>query len=90
VTDPAPLPQWEFFDVQYSSSALHTLALRYGVRAIVIDKRITEGGGYGVDLLGFPPSTMPPVTQATVTRLTSFRWLSVLLRTPHYTVLVVR
>jgi hypothetical protein len=83
-------PQWQFFMSNYTSSQLHQLARSGGIDAIVIDNRITEGGGQAVQFPGFPPYSHPPVTAAVLARLMSFSWLRVIYRTDHYTVLAVR
>jgi hypothetical protein len=82
-------PVWQFFDPDYSSSQLQDLASTGRVTAIVIDDRLVDGGGQSGTYPGYPPASRPPVTPAVLHRLSSFPWVSVMYRTPNYTVLRV-
>ena len=83
------LPQWAFFVPTYSSQQLHQLAITGRVSDIVIDDRITEGGGLSAALPGYPPPSYAPVTVSGLRRLESYSWLKVIFKTQHYVVLKV-
>jgi len=87
--DLGAFPQWEFFPPGYSSQQLQSLARSGGIDAIVIDDRDAEGGGTSASLPGYPPAIYPPITTASLDRLSSFRWLKLIHKTEHYVVLMV-
>jgi len=83
---PTAVPQWEFYLAEYfSSRQLQSLAYSGHIYAIVVDDRVIENS----TALGFPANFVTPITTKDLDRLASFKWLQVMFRTTHYTVLKV-